>query len=430
MKAMWTLAIKDLRILFRDRSGFFFTFFYPVIIAVFMGVIFSGNIGGSGPVKSVLSVYIIDQDSTEISQSFVNKLSQSEDMQLTPINLEQAQEDVRLGKKAAYILINKGFGNTRENMFTREAPVVEIGIDPSRHAEASLLTGLLMQYGAQDMQKIFTNPNLMRKQVQTSLGSTSENSMTKKNMLSSLDNFLVNLDSFNTSTSDNGDSDGEWNGLEPLKIEEKEIIRKRIGGPPSSFAITFPQGIIWGLMACISTFVLSLVTERNKGTLTRLRMAPLKSYHILGSKALACFMTTIIVSTILMLIGIFIFGIRVASYTKLALGLVIIAGAFVGFMMLLSVLSKTERSASGVSWAALIILAMVGGGMFPLFFMPDWLQSFSSISPMKWSILAIEGAIWRDLSFQELLKPYLVLAGFGLVSFITGVSLFRWSEKA
>jgi ABC-2 type transport system permease protein len=124
-----------------------------------------------------------------------------------------------------------------------------------------------------------------------------------------------------------------------------------------------------------------------------------------------------------------IFGIEVASYFKLMLGLVIAAGSFVGVMMLLSVLGKTERAASGIGWAVLLVFAMIGGGMLPLFFMPDWLKALSSISPIKWGILALEGAIWRDFSFGELLQPYLILSGFGLVSFFIGVRLFRWSEK-
>jgi ABC-2 type transport system permease protein len=187
---------------------------------------------------------------------------------------------------------------------------------------------------------------------------------------------------------------------------------------------------MWGIISCITTFAVSLVSERNKGTLTRLLTAPLKSYQILGSKALACFMTTLLVSIILMLIGVFVFGIRVASYPKLALGLMIVAGAFVGIMMLLSVLGKTEQSASGIGWAVLLIMAMIGGGMLPLFFMPDWLKALSSISPIKWGILALEGAVWRDFSYRELMQPYLVLAAFGFVSFFIGTRLFRWSEQS
>jgi len=284
--------------LLRDKSGFLFTFFYPILIAVFMGVIFSGSGSGSGSTKSALSVFVVDQDTTDISKKFVETLAKSDDLELTPVSLEIAQEDVRLGKKSAYILINKGYGEARQNMFNSPAPVVEIGIDPSRRAEANLLTGLLLQYGSQDMQKIFTDRSMMRKQVQASLQQLpNKQSTTLSKFLFSLDSYLADT------TSSAGNSNGGLRGFEPLKVEQKEIIRQRIG-PPSSFAVTFPQGVMWGIIACITTFAVSLVMERNKGTLTRLKTGPLKSYQILGSKALACFLTTISVSIILMVLGI------------------------------------------------------------------------------------------------------------------------------
>lgn len=390
-----------------------------------MGVIFSGGYNSSGSHKSALSVYVVDQDSTDISQKFIETLAQSEDLQIAPTGLEQAQEDVRLGRKAAYILIKNGYGEARKNMFTSEAPVVQIGIDPFRRAEASLLTGLLLKYGAQDLQQIFTDRDLMRKQVQASLQSLRELPAEES---AGLSNFLSSLDSYLADTTSSA-AEGDWAGFEPLQIEEKKISRQRIG-PPSSFAVTFPQGVMWGIIACVTTFAISLVTERNKGTLTRLLTAPLKSYQVLGSKALACFITTIFVSFILMLVGFFVFDIQVASWFKLSLGLVIVASAFVGMMLLLSVLGKTERAASGIGWAVMLVFAMIGGGMLPLFFMPDWLKTLSSISPIKWGILALEGAIWRDFTFGELLQPYLVLAVFGFVSFSIGARLFRWSEQS
>jgi len=171
-----------------------------------MGVIFSRGGSGSGSDMNALSVYVIDQDSTAISQQFVETLAESKYLQLTSIDLEQAEEDVRLGKKAAYILIKNGYGDARENMFTSEAPVVEIGIDPSRNAESNLLTGLLMQHGAQDMQKIFTDSDLMRQQVQTSLQALPATEST------GLGNFLTSLDSYlaDNSISANDDDDWEW----------------------------------------------------------------------------------------------------------------------------------------------------------------------------------------------------------------------------
>jgi ABC-2 type transport system permease protein len=82
-----------------------------------------------------------------------------------------------------------------------------------------------------------------------------------------------------------------------------------------------------------------------------------------------------------------------------------------------------------MTWAVLLIISMIGGGMLPLFFMPAWLQRVSHISPVKWSILAMEGAIWRHFSFMEAALPCLILLAVGIVFFFVGVRFFRWSEQ-
>ncbi len=96
-------------------------------------------------------------------------------------------------------------------------------------------------------------------------------------------------------------------------------------------------------------------------------------------------------------------------------------------MMLFSVLGKTEQSAGAIGWIALMLMAMLGGGMLPLFMMPSWLLKVSHISPVKWSILAMEGAIWRNFSPGEMVLPCLILLTFGALSFVLGVRALRWT---
>ena len=62
--------------------------------------------------------------------------------------------------------------------------------------------------------------------------------------------------------------DGEW---QPLKITSTAVARER-RGPNNAFDVTFPQAIVWGLIGCVMTFGISMVTERTHGTLVRLRM--------------------------------------------------------------------------------------------------------------------------------------------------------------
>ena len=60
--------------------------------------------------------------------------------------------------------------------------------------------------------------------------------------------------------------------------------------------------------------------------------------------------------------------------------------------------------------------------------MPPWMQTLSNVSPVKWAILALEGAIWRGFSLGEMALPCGILLGVGVVFFAGGVRAFRWME--
>ncbi|MCA9244607.1 MAG: ABC transporter permease, partial [Phycisphaerales bacterium] len=158
-----------------------------------------------------------------------------------------------------------------------------------------------------------------------------------------------------------------------------------------------------------------------------LRTAPISRTQILLGKGLACFIATVGVAALLLIVAAIVFGVRPSAPAKLVMAVVSVSLCFVGVMMLLSVIGKTEQSAGGIGWAILMVMAMIGGGMVPLMFLPGWLQDIASVSPVKWSILALEGAIWRDFSYAELAGPCGVLVGMGAVCFVVGTRAFRWS---
>ncbi len=116
------------------------------------------------------------------------------------------------------------------------------------------------------------------------------------------------------------------------------------------------------------------------------------------------------------------------SMVMLMLAILSSAICFVGIMMLLSVCGKTENSAGGIGWSVLLMMAMIGGGMMPLFFMPKWMQTVASISPIKWTVLSLEGAVFRGYSLADMALPCGVLLGIGLAGFAVGSRLFTWQE--
>jgi len=66
--------------------------------------------------------------------------------------------------------------------------------------------------------------------------------------------------------------------------------------------------------------------------------------------------------------------------------------------------------------------------MVPLAFMPGWLRPFSNISPVKWGIFTLEGAIWRNFSLTEMISPCLVLLAIGVLFFLLGVFILTRQE--
>jgi ABC-2 type transport system permease protein len=77
----------------------------------------------------------------------------------------------------------------------------------------------------------------------------------------------------------------------------------------------------------------------------------------------------------------------------------------------------------------LMVMAMLGGGMVPLIFMPSRLRPFSHISPVKWSIFALEGAVWRNLNLAQIIRPCLVLLAIGFTFFLLGVVMLHRQDS-
>jgi ABC-2 type transport system permease protein len=415
MRSTLALARKDLRILFRLRSGLFFSFVWPVVVAVLFGAAFSGQ--GSGQPR--LAVAIVDADNTPGSSAFIDKLAASGDFIVERTSRAQGEDLVRRRQRAAMIVVLPGFGEASERMFYGAPRALEIANDPARGAEASMIEGLVMKHAMSDVQTLFSDPGRSRAMVATSrreLENAGNVSATAP-----LARFLAELDSFLSAPAVSAGNGEAW---QPIVITKRAMAREQ-RGPANSFEVTFPQGIVWGIIGCIMTFAVGLVSERVHGTFVRLQMAPLTRTQILGGKAIACLTAIAILQIILLTIGVVGFGIRPSSWLLLSLACLCTALAFVGFMMMIASLGRTEQAVAGAGWAMLMPMAMFGGAMMPQFVMPGWIQTIGSASPVKWAILGLEGAMWRDFGVSEMLVPCAVMLTFGAVCFAIGLRGLR-----
>ena len=277
-----TLASKDLRVLCRDKWGLFWVTAFPLMIALFFGAIFSG--AGSGP-SGTMRIAVVDEDDSDMSRAYIQKLEGSKALDVVQLGRDEAQEEVRKGKLVAYAVLEKGFGET-SGLFFGEAPPLELGIDPSRKAESSYLRGLLVQKSFEVLQEKFSDPQTLKehmqdltKDIDTSADLSPVQQEVLKRFMGDLDQFLADIDP------ELYQGGPQWEGA---NIETVSVSVSKTG-PRSSFEITFPQAILWGLLGCSAAFAISIVTERVGGTYLRLRLAPISRSQILAGKGLACF---------------------------------------------------------------------------------------------------------------------------------------------
>ncbi len=422
MRPILALAMKDLRLLVRDRGHLFFAFAWPLIVAIFFGMLFGGPREGAASI----SVAVVDEDASEGSRALVDRLGKADGLKLTPLGRDEALAAVRRGAHAGAVIVPKGYGDAAARPFYGTSPKVELAMDPSRRAEAAMLEGMLMGAGTQGLERLFSDSDYSKGVVDRALAEvkgTSEPIAGRDD----LTRFLGELRSFVDSPAvqpQQGAGAGTAAAWQPLTIARTDVAVQR-KGPRNAFMITFPQGVLWGVIGCAFGFALSLVLERSRGTLTRLQMSPLSRSHVLAGKALACFTTILVVQVLLFAVAYAFLDVVPGSWPLLAVAGVCLAVAFVGMMMVISVLGRTEQTVGGVAWALLLPLSMLGGGMIPLFAMPAWMLPLSNVSPVKWGILALEGALWRGFTPAEMLLPCAVLIGVGVAGFSLGARLFR-----
>lgn len=417
MASLLALAAKDLRILARVRAGWFFTFIWPLIVAVLFGFVFAGQ--SASTTRTALRVAVVDEDASDGSRLFIARMESSGHFAVTAMARDDAANAVRRGERSAFVVIQPGFGASSQRLFYGNPRRLELGVDPSRGAESAMLEGLLTKLAMEDVSSLFTDRARSREMVADALKELGP--QRQSGATAGVARFLGELDHFLQQDPPAMPGGGAW---QPLEITQTAIARER-RGPPNAFAITFAQGAVWGIIGCVMTFAIGLVSERVRGTFVRLGMAPLTRAQILGGKALACFASILIVEIMLFTIARLIFEVRPTSPLLLVAAGVSAAIAFVGFMMLVAGFGRTEQAVAGAGWALLMPMAMFGGAMIPQFVMPAWMIAVGNLSPIKWTILALEGAVWRGFSAAEMLLPCGILLGFGAVCFAIGVRALK-----
>ena len=436
MSSILILTFKDLTLIFRDKAGLFWILAFPLLYTGFFGMVYGGAGGGGG--SSGLSIALVDEDRSSGSAALIAELlandslkiaRQEEDQERPALtDMETARMLVRKGKRVAFVQIPPGFGDHPFAIFSGETTArLRVGVDPTRSAEAGFLQGILTQCAFKATFSRFGDRDLLLLEIKSGREALSAQTdligpqkLLLNGLLSALGTFVEGADLDALALGGEGGGMGDLNMMEMVEVQPDGQAK-----PASAFEISLPQGLVWGLMGVALGFAVSIVRERTKGTLLRLRTSPLSLFQLFAGKALACLAGCMLTMTFLIGVGVLAFNVRIGSPRLLLLGMLATSFCFTGIMMLSSIMGRTEQAVTGAAWGAMMPFAMVGGGMIPLVAMPAWLVTASDYSPFKWAILALEGAIWRDFAPADMLQPCLILVASGLAFYALGLLGYR-----
>lgn len=413
MRPVLYIAIKDLRLLVRDRAALFFTLVFPIIFGLGFGFIMRGV--ASPEHRASVHIGVVDQDGSALSAAFVEELLEVGSFDVRAFaSAEEAEAHVRAGRLPASITIPAGFAAGLEGIFAGARPRIEGLVDPSRSAESAMIAGALRAAVYRTIVRAMSRPEHVDALVGQTRAALAESELPALQRAA-----LARLLSGVEALPDAQDGSGAMLD-EPVAIALRHAAREA-HSPRSPFEITWPQAAAWALVGCVTGFGLSLVGERSHGTILRLASSPIPRWSVVAGKGLGCFTAALTVLVALRLVFMLpFFHVRAGSPGLEALAIVSIAFGFVGVMMLLASLTRSERGAEGFVRAMLLVMALLGGAGVPLFLFTGWVELASRASPFRWAIMALEQAGWRGGSFADVAGVSGVLLAIGLVGLAGG----------
>ncbi len=187
-------------------------------------------------------------------------------------------------------------------------------------------------------------------------------------------------------------------------------------------------GIVVLLVTIISTLLsaMSLVREKEIGTMEQLMVTPLKRYQLILGKILPFLILAFVELGIVLVVAQLIFSIHiVGSYALLAGMAFLYLFATLGLGIFISTITQTQQQAMFVSWFFLIFMILMSGFFIPIENMPPLLQKITYINPMRYFMYIMREILQKGSSFHFLLKDLVPMTAFGLLIFTFSVLKFQ-----
>ena len=181
------------------------------------------------------------------------------------------------------------------------------------------------------------------------------------------------------------------------------------------------------ITAVVST-ALSIVREKERGTMEQVRMAPLDAASFVAGKTIPYFVVSLLSAFGIIAVAMVLFGMPMrGSWLLLLLAMSLFLVGALGLGLLISSVAETQQ----VAFQAALLISflptlMLSGFIFPIASMPRFLQIVTYAVPARYFLIALRGIVLKGAGAQAFGGELLALTVFaGVVMTLASIRLRR-----
>ncbi len=406
----------------RDRGALLLSFILPVVFFSIFAVIFGGR-HDSTPKVTVL---VVDEDHSRVSQRLVQGLEREGSLvvKTRPAPVKGAEQPdftaataeaaVKAGTAPVALIIPHGLGENPISFGPAggNRPTIQLLEDSSDIVAPQMIFGLLQKVAMTSM------PDLMAEQGSKYLDQFAGGLTPQQH--DRLDQSLRGLRERQESGAAAPDSGN--GGI--IAVTSRAVVGENKNNPMVSFYAA-AIGVMF-LLFTASGSAGALLDEVESGTLDRVLSSRVTMTTLLLGKLT---FNSLLAFAQLVLMFLWAWAVFKLDFWSHIPGFVVMgictAVAVAAFGMLLASVCRTRAQLGALSTLVILVMSSIGGSMFPRFLMPEAMQKAGLLTINAWAIDGFTKVFWRDEPVSHLWPQVLVLLGIAIALFAIARRLAR-----
>ncbi|MBI3123537.1 MAG: ABC transporter permease [Ignavibacteriales bacterium] len=209
-----------------------------------------------------------------------------------------------------------------------------------------------------------------------------------------------------------------------INTEMRMLYNPELKGAYSSV-----PGVMGMILLLISTMMtsISIVREKEMGTMEILLVSPMKPMLVILSKAIPYFIVSLVNIATILLLSVFVLGMPIQGSIFLLIAVTILyLLCALSLGLLISTVTNSQLAAMLISLLGLMLpVVMLSGYAFPIANMPLPLQAISNIVPAKWYIIMVKSVMIKGMGFAGIWKESLIIIGMTFFFLFISVKRFK-----